>query len=419
MRWLELVTVEAAMERAPRVRNEVPAVVPEMLAAIRAGGSDVVRRYAERLDGFSGVTFEIPVEAQEAAVAALPADRRGHLLAAISRVRAFAERQRECLTDLDVDLGGVRLAHRAVPVRSAACYAPGGRYPLPSSVLMGVLPARVAGVSEVIVLSPRIHPLTVAAARLAGADRVFDLGGVHGIAAAAWGLAGVPRVDLIAGPGNCFVTAAKRLLFGHVGVDLLAGPSELVVIADGSADPGLVAADLLAQAEHDAEALPALVALDPDLPDLVEIEIERQLTRLPDATPARESLGNGFAVVCGAASAVLLANTLAPEHLELVGSRAEALADHLSSYGSLFVGARAAEALGDYGSGTNHILPTGGAARFSGGLWVGTFLRVLTRQEVSAAALPELAAQAAALAEAEGLPGHAAAARRRGLDLAG
>jgi histidinol dehydrogenase len=413
MRWLERLSVAEATVRARRPRGEIPAVVPEMLAAIRAGGDEAVRRHAAELDGFAGGSFEVQREAQERAVAALPAALRSHLEAAIGRIRAFAEWQRECLADLDVSLDGVQMGHRVLPVRRAACYAPGGRYPLPSSVLMGVVPARVAGVGEVIVLSPRIHPVTVAAARLAGADRVFDLGGVHGVAAAAWGLAGVPRVDLVVGPGNRFVTGTKRLLYGDVGIDLPAGPSELLVIADSGADPALVAADLLAQAEHDPDAVPMLLALDPDLPGRVEAELDRQLAALPADTPARASLGNGFAVVTDEAGAVVVADALAPEHLELVGPRAEALADRVSSYGSLFIGARAAEVLGDYGSGTNHVLPTGGAARFSGGLWVGTFLRVLTRQRVSASALPALAAQAVALAEAEGLPGHAAAARLR------
>jgi histidinol dehydrogenase len=413
MTWLTRLTPEEAIARACRPRAEIPAVVPAMLATIRAEGDGAVRRFAADLDGFTGTSFEISTDAQDRAVAGLSSELRGHLEAAIHRVRAFAERQRSCLVELDVELAGVRMGHRVTPVGCTACYVPSGRAPLPSSAIMGVVPARVAGVRDVVVLSPRIQPVTVAAARLAGADRVFDLGGVHGVAAAAWGLAGVPRADLIVGPGNRYVTAAKRLLYGDVGIDVPAGPSELLVIADGSADPAVVAADLLAQAEHDVDAVPALVALDPSLPDRVEAELERQLAALPAATPARSSLGNGFVVVTDAAGAVAVSEALAPEHLELLGPRAEVLEQRVTSFGSLFLGAASAEVLGDYGSGTNHILPTGGAARFSGGVWVGTFLRVLTWQRVGPQAVATLASQATALAEAEGLPGHAAAARMR------
>ncbi|BDU75865.1 histidinol dehydrogenase [Mesoterricola sediminis] len=415
---LTILTLGQALERASRAFPAVPPEVPVILEDIRAKGDAAVFAWAAQLDAFTGGAFEVPAARLKAAPDLLDPALRAHLEAAVRRVDAFARAQMAAFQPLELTLEGMRLGHRAVPVSRAACYAPGGRYPLPSSVIMGVVPARVAGVKEVVVLSPRLHPVTLAAAALAGADRVFDLGGVHGVAAAAWGLAGVPRVDLIAGPGNRFVTGAKRLLYGDVGIDFPAGPSELLVVADGSADPALVAADLLAQAEHDPDALPMLATFDGGLVPRVAAELERQLALLPAGTPAAESLRQGFAVVLGEgpeadADAVTLADALAPEHLELQGPRAEALAGRFSSYGSLFVGADAAEVFGDYGSGTNHILPTSGAARYTGGVSVATFLKLLTWQRTLPEGREALAAQAAAIADAEGLAAHAASARLR------
>ncbi|HLO66941.1 MAG TPA: histidinol dehydrogenase [Holophaga sp.] len=411
---LKTLPAAEALERAGRAFPAVPPEVPAILDDIRNRGDRAVLDWAARLDGFRGETFEVPCERLRDAPDLLEPALRRHLEEAVRRVDAFARVQMGGFKDLTAELDGMVLGQRAVPVNRAACYAPGGRYPLPSSVIMGVVPARVAGVKEVIVLSPRLHPVTLAAAALAGADRVFDLGGVHGVAAAAWGLAGLPRVDLIAGPGNRFVTGAKRMLYGDVGIDFPAGPSELLVIADGDADPALIAADLLAQAEHDPDALPMLATFDEGLVARVNGELARQLPLLPPGTPAAESLGNGFAVVLASdGEAVALADAIAPEHLELQGARAEALEGRFSCYGSLFVGADAAEVFGDYGSGTNHILPTSGAARYTGGVGVATFLKLLTWQRTLPEGRRKLAEQAAAIADAEGLAAHAASARMR------
>ena len=410
---LKRITPAEALARATRPLPPIPQEVPAILEAIRKGGSEAVFRYARELEGFTAERFEVPRSRMEAAVADLEPALRGHLEEAIRRVKIFSELQKRGYQDFEVELDGVRLGQRIVPMARAACYAPGGRYPLPSSVIMGVVPARVAGVEEVIVLSPRLHPITLAAAALAGADRVFDLGGVQGIAAAAWGLAGLPRVDIVVGPGNRYVTGAKRLLYGDVGIEFPAGPSELLVIADRGARVDWIAADLLAQAEHDPEALPMLLSFDAALLGNVEAELRRQLAELPADSPAQESLANGFAVVVDEDEALALAEGLAPEHLELQGPRAEALAERLRVYGSLFIGENTAEVFGDYGSGTNHILPTGGAARFTGGVFVGTFLKTLTWQRILPQGQRQQALQAAALADAEGLVAHAAAARAR------
>jgi histidinol dehydrogenase len=392
----------------------IPEEVRTILEDLRSSGSEGVKAWAAKLDGFRGDSFEVPRERLLAAPGLLDPALRSHLEEAASRVRRFAQAQMASFKDFQTEVEGMVLGQRVVPVGCAACYAPGGRYPLPSSVIMGVVPARVAGVREVVVLSPRLHPVTLAAAALAGADRVFDLGGVHGVAAAAWGLAGVPRADLIAGPGNRFVTGAKRMLYGDVGIDFPAGPSELLVIAAKGARPAWIAADLLAQAEHDPDARPILAAFEAGLVAEVNTELARQLDQLPAGTPARESLINGFAVVLADdEEAVTLADALAPEHLELQGARAEALEGRFRNYGSLFVGEDAAEVFGDYGSGTNHILPTSGAARFTGGVSVATFLKLLTWQRTLPGRGAALAAQAEAIAQAEGLAGHAASARKR------
>mgnify|MGYP001346139788 CR=1 FL=1 len=409
------VNVEEALEWIRQSRlSAPPPEVAQILNDIRRDGDEAVRRWAGRLDGHTGGDFEVPQESVQAARDGLDRETRAQLEDAARRIRTVAARQRELFTDLSFELDGVVLGHRVIPVERVACYAPGGRYPLPSSVLMGVIPARVAGVKEIAVLSPRIHPVTLAAAAIAGADRVFNIGGVQGVAAAAWGLAGLPRVDLIVGPGNRFVTAAKQALYGQVGIDFPAGPSELLIIADRTADPVLLAADLLAQAEHDPDALPVLISPDEDLLERVRQELAVQIEAIPAASPARVSMTNGLLVrLSNWGDAVELADRMAPEHLELAGPEAEALADRLTNYGSLFIGSLSAEVFGDYGSGTNHILPTSGAARFTGGVWVGTFLRVLTRQRVRADGLPALARLAEGLARAEGLPAHAASARLR------
>jgi histidinol dehydrogenase len=408
---LTQLTVEEALARAGGYFPPVPSEVVGILEDIHRTRDEGVRAWARKLDGFQGEAFEVPRDKVKAAPGLLAPGLRAHLEDVIRRVGAFARAQKEGFRDFSTEVDGMVLGQRVLPVRRAACYAPGGRYPLPSSVLMGVVPAKVAGVEEVYVLSPRLHPVTLAAAALAGADRVFDLGGVHGVAAAAWGLAGVPRADLIVGPGNRFVTGAKRLLYGDVGIDFPAGPSELLVLAAEGARPAWIAADLLAQAEHDPDALPMLAVFDAALLPPVNAELRRQLALLPPDTPARESLANGFAVVVASdEEAVALADALAPEHLELQGARAEALEGRFRNYGSLFVGEDAAEVFGDYGSGTNHILPTSGAARFTGGVSVATFLKILTWQRTLPAGRAPLVAQAAALARAEGLAGHAASA---------
>lgn len=326
----------------------------------------------------------------------------------VERVTRFAVAQRECLVPLETEVPGGRAGHDVSPVERAGCYAPGGRYPLPSSVVMTVATARAAGVGSVWAASPRPTEATLVAAYLSGADGLLRSGGAQAIAALAYGAGPIEPCDAVVGPGNRWVTAAKQLVSGHVAIDMLAGPSELVVLADETADPATVAADLLAQAEHDADALPILITTSRELAERVNDEIEIQLADLPTASTAEEALANGFFVVArDLAEGAELCDRLAPEHLQ-VHARTHPTFRH---YGGLFLGDRAAEVLGDYGAGPNHTLPTGGTARSFGGLSVFTFLRVRTWLEMDDPR--EVAADAARLGRMEGLEAHARSAERR------
>ncbi|MEZ4267455.1 MAG: histidinol dehydrogenase [Myxococcota bacterium] len=351
----------------------------------------------------------------DAALGALPAGDRALLERTAQRIRAFAEAQRAALTNAEIRVPGGAAGNTVAPVERAGCYAPGGRFPLPSSVLMTAITARVAGVSEVWVASPRPTQITLAAAAVAGADAVLTVGGAQAIAALAYGAGPVPAVDVIVGPGNRFVTAAKQLVSGRVRIDMLAGPSELVVLCDATADPETVAADLLAQAEHDPDALPVVVSTDAAVLDRVDEAITRQLATLPTAATASLAIADGYSVLCADLdAAIAVCDRLAPEHLELSIADAAALAPRFHHYGGLFIGEGSAEVLGDYGAGPNHVLPTGSTARFTGGLSVFDFLRVRTWLRVDdAAAVRPLAQDAAQLARLEGLEAHARAAERR------
>lgn len=407
----------ADFARPRRSERDLEALVlaAKVVEDVRQRGLEAVRDWSERLgDLRPGAEFVVERPALERAFAELPSPQQDLLVRTAARIRTFAEQQRACLLPLDVAVPGGRAGHRWLPVRRVGAYAPGGRHPLPSSVLMTVVPARVAGVDEVVVASPRPAPITLAAAFVAGADRLLAVGGAQAIAALAFGCPGAP-VDVVVGPGNRYVTAAKRCLVGEVGIDGLAGPSELLVLADGSASARLVAADLLAQAEHDVDAAPWLVTTDAALVDAVERELARQLEDLPTAAVAHAALlANGRAVVArDRAEAIALANARAPEHLELCVADPERWIDGLSAYGSLFVGAGTAEVFGDYGAGPNHVLPTGGGARFQAGLSVATFLRPATHLAI--ADPRALVADCAALARCEGLEAHARAAEVRGV----
>ncbi len=410
-----------------------------IMEAVRERGDAAVREAAGKYDRANPAILEVPPE--DAVRAAERLEREEPELyrsVCLSRDLAlrFASLQRASFTDFETELSpGLFTGQRTVPVERVGAYVPAGRFPLISTVIMTVCPAKAAGVDEIILVSPPApHPESaglpavdwriLAVARLCGAHRVFAMGGPQSIAALAYGTESVPKADVIVGPGNRYVTEAKRLAFGEVGIDLVAGPSEVMVIADSSARPDWVAADLLAQAEHDADAQAILVTADRALADAVRSELSRLVGPLPDRAAARASLAKSFAIVVPDLDAAAgIANRKAPEHLELAlesGAERDRLAAAVRNFGSLFVGHGAAEVLGDYAAGLNHTLPTVGTARFTGGLSVRHFLKTLTTLRTvpaaDGAAAPgtEASLEAAErMANAEGLEGHALAARCR------
>jgi len=390
---------------------ETLAAAEDIVADVKNRGWEALIEHAARLGDLREEEPAIYTrENLEEALASIDSKTRELLERTAARIRAFAGAQRAALSEVTIDVPGGRAGHAITPVQSAGCYAPGGRYPLPSSVLMTAVTARAAGVPRVWAASPRPAPVTLAAAAVAGADGLLAVGGAQAVAALAYGAGDVPPGDVVVGPGNLWVTAAKQLVSAEVKIDMLAGPSELVVLADGSADAGVIAADLLAQAEHDPDALPVLVTTDENLVANVERELAIQLEDLPTADIARDAMQNGFAVaVSDLDQAVDVCERLAPEHLELILKQPGAVAKRLRNYGTLFVGS--AEVFGDYGAGPNHVLPTGGSARYTGGLSVLTFLKIQTWLELDGPA--DLAGDAAALARLEGLEAHARAAERR------
>jgi phosphoribosyl-ATP pyrophosphohydrolase/phosphoribosyl-AMP cyclohydrolase/histidinol dehydrogenase len=407
-----------AAELLTKVKNpaclESQSIATQIVEDVRLRGEAAVREHAERLgDVAPGAPLVIEQPALDACWQALPAAERELLQRVKGRIESFAEAQKACLRPLAMEIEGGIAGHNWLPVQSVGAYAPGGSYPLPSSVLMTVVPAKVAGVASVWLASPRPAPITLAAAALCGVDGVLAFGGAQAIAALAFGTFS-PAASMLVGPGNQYVTAAKKHLFGEVGIDALAGPSELVVIADEFANPRLVALDLLAQAEHDAQARPILITTDEALIWAVEDELDRELAQLPTAPIARQALqAAGCAVlVDDLAQAAKLSDELAPEHLQLCVQSPGALSQQVRCYGGLFLGELSAEVFGDYGAGPNHVLPTAGGARFQAGLSVATFLRASTYLQLSDA--QALRGDTAQLARLEGLEAHARASSARG-----
>src|SRR5213592_1964621 len=407
---------ELVSRRGDAVGPEALAVAAPIVEAVRARGESALREYAEQFgDVPAGGPLFIETATLDRALAGLAAGDRARLERVAARIRTFAEAQKRALGPVSITVPGGTAGHWIAPLERAGCYAPGGRYPLPSSVLMTAVTARTAGVKEIWVASPRPGPMTLAAAAIAGADGVLAAGGANAIAALAFGAGPVPACDVVVGPGNRYVTAAKQVVGSRVAIDMLAGPTELVIFADATASPTTIAADLLAQAEHDPDAVPVLVTLDHTHPDRVETELARQLGDLPTAEVARMALANGGVVVVATVDEGIAAcDALAPEHLELCLGDAAAVAPRVEHFGALFIGAGSAEVLGDYGAGPNHVLPTAGTARSQGGLSVYTFLRVRTwlRIDDPATARP-LVEDAAWFGRIEGLEAHARSAERR------
>jgi histidinol dehydrogenase len=405
----------ALLDRSTRMAGDVDARVAAILADVRARGDAAVADYTRRFDQREPAAggYELTRARWDELAAQVAPDVRHALELAAHRIRAFHERQHE--PDVDVTLEGVRLELRVTPLARVGLYVPGGTARYPSSVLMTAIPAKVAGVPEVIMVTPGASPEALLAARLAGVDRVFELGGAQAVGALAYGTATVPRVDKIVGPGNAWVASAKRQVYGEVDIDSIAGPSEVLIIADDGASPAWVAADLIAQAEHDTEARAVLVTTSAALPEKVDAELERQLADLPRRAIAEQALRTrGAAVVVGSVDeAIVYANQFAPEHLELQLAAAREVASRCTTAGAIFVGAYASEAAGDYLAGANHVLPTGGAARYASPLGVHDFHKRTSLIEYSREAAVAHADDIAVLAACEGLDAHGRSALRR------
>lgn len=395
--------------------ERVEPVVREIIAAVRQGGDRAVLGYVEKHEHRRPEKLLVRDYDGAAALAALSAPVREALELSASRVRRYHEEQRKHLQGFSLSEAGITLENRVLPVSRAGVYAPGGKANYPSSVLMTAIPARVAGVAEVILACPQISVEVRAAAHLAGVTAILDAGGAQAIAALALGTESVPRVDKIVGPGNLYVTAAKRLVFGEVDIDSLAGPSEILVIADESANPRWVAADLISQAEHDEAAYALLLCESEAFVERVRAELSRQLADLPRRTIAEASLNaNGLAlVVSGASELCRVATLLGAEHVAVHTATPHEVAKGVLRAGAIFVGPMTPEATGDYVAGPSHVLPTGGAVRYGSPLGVYHFLARTSLISYDQAALAAQAASIAAFARAEGLDGHARAVEVR------
>ena len=370
---------------------ETAETVSHMLTDLEKNGMDAVRKYSARFDGWNPESFELSEKEVSGAIDSLDPQIIDDTDFCQANVRHFAEAQYKTLLPLEIEtMKGVILGHKHIPVGSVGSYIPGGRYPMFGSAMMSIIPARVAGVKTVLAFTPPVkgrgfYPATVNAVKKAGADRIFILGGVPAFAMAAFGMGVVDPVDMLCGAGNKYVAEAKRQLFGRCGIDLLAGPTEIMVIADDSADPALVACDLLGQAEHDPNSGVALVCMSETFAKACTGELDKQLAALPTRDVAEVSWKNNgiIYIAAGREEAAAISDDYAPEHLELHVRETGYYLERLKNYGSLFIGEETTVAYGDKSIGTNHILPTSRAARYTGGLWVGKFLKTVTYQKMT------------------------------------
>ncbi len=394
-----------------KIEFESIASVAEIISAVRSNGDEAIREYAKKFGDGDLTAFRLTEEEIKDAISKIDEKTINTIKFAIKNVKEFAQAQLNSIKELEVNINGNTLGHKIVPLESVGCYIPGGNYPLPSSAIMTVVPAKVAGVKRVIAMSPKIQPVTVAAAYFAGADEIYRIGGVQAVAAMAYGTQTIQKVNKIVGPGNKFVTSAKKQVFGECGIDFLAGPSEVLIIADETAKPEFVAADMLAQCEHDKDARAFLICFSKEFAKQVDEKAKEYLESLQTKEIAQISYDKSFAVIVNSIEeAIELSNKKAPEHLELCLDNAESLIDKFNNYGSLFIGNYSAEVFGDYVSGTNHTLPTNQVAKYSGGLSVFDYIKIQTYQIIRENAIKQTAENASILAEKEGLFAHKLAA---------
>jgi len=406
---------------APRLSDEVSAVVSRILKDVEREGESAVRRYSRELDGWDPPEFRVSEKTIARAYETDDPTVRAHAEFTIAQVKGFARLQRETLVDFEVEtMPGVMLGQRHIPVAAVGAYSPGGLYPLIASAIMTVGTAQAAGVGRIVGAAPPrgsdgMHPPQLWAMHAAGATEIFCLGGVQALAAMAFGIEGAPPVDMIVGPGNAYVAEAKRQLFGRVGIDLLAGPTEIMIIADDTAEPSVVAADLLGQAEHGPTSPAILATTSERVGQETIVEVDHWLEMWPTADVAGVAWRDyGTVIVCDTDEELArVADEIAPEHLQIHTSDPDWFVTRLRNYGSLFIGTHATVTYSDKAIGTNHVLPTGRAARYTGGLWVGKFLKTVTTQRCTAEGSRQVAEHAAAVADAELMRGHAISARLR------
>lgn len=384
--------------------------VEDIIEDIKKNGDKSIIHYSKTFndgDFSSGEDFIVSKEEIKKAYEMTDDKTINALEKCIENVRDFAQEQLSCLKNLDMKKNNSLLGHRVIPLERVLCYVPGGNYPLPSSAVMTCTPAKVAGVREVIITSPRIKPQTIVAAKMSGADKIYKLGGVQAIGAFAYGSESIKPVDKIVGPGNKYVTYAKKYVYGKCSIDFLAGPSEVLIVADDNQNPELVSADILAQCEHDRDARGYLICFSKDFAQKVADCAQKQLQTLKTGNIAQISFEKSTAVIVNnIEEAVKISNLRAPEHLELMFDGAWEKSKDFTNYGSLFIGSCCAEVFGDYCSGTNHVLPTNSAARYTGGLSVFDFVKIQTYQMLSKEYSKELSILASQMAQQEGLMGH-------------
>ena len=414
---LKLVFIKAPKLPEGSAATEIEAVVKNISGQVRENGDAAIHHFSRLFDKYESEKIEVTSADRTAALAALDPQTRRDTEFAIEQVKSFARAQLETILPLEVEsLAGVHLGHRVIPIEKIGAYVPGGRYPILSAPVMTLVPAKVAGCDEVIAcLPPNAHPAMIAGCHLSGADRIFLVGGAQAIAAMAYGTKTIPAVDKIVGPGNAYVNEAKRQVFGQVGIDQLAGPSEIFVVADASADPVMIATDLLAQAEHDVHTRVGLITTSETLARATLAQVEAQLQTLSTADVAAVSWRDAGEIVLVADEAAMIAYSdyVAAEHLQVHTRDPHATAKKLRNYGSLFIGPLASVVYSDKCCGTNHTLPTMRAGRYTGGLWVGSFVKICTHQWLDLKGVRAVAPAAVRQSATEGMEGHRRAAALR------
>jgi len=400
---------QTQLEHQESVQQTVRGIIKD----IRTRGDAALRELSQQFDGWSPPEFRLSAEQIQAALEAVPEAHLESIRFSLEQVQTFARAQRATIHDLEVEtLPGVTLGHKVIPMNSVACYVPGGRYPMVASAIMSVATAKIAGVKRVVAVTPpkdgRPYPATVATMFLAGADEIYIMGGVQALAALALGTESISSVDMLVGPGNAYVAEAKRQLFGLVGIDLLAGPTETLILADDSSDAEMVATDLLGQAEHGPNSPAVLLTTSEALARGVEREIERQLGVLETASVAGAAWRDYGQILLAESEAEMLqiADDIASEHVQILTRDPNYFLERLTNYGSLFLGPETNVAYGDKAIGTNHILPTGRAARYTGGLWVGKYLKTVTYQRATREASALIGKHTSVICQIEGFAGH-------------